>query len=288
MGGDFVRSNVMREELQPFFDKGILPEESDIVRWRIPGNESSPEPEAGEFVIFLPALERGLGFPSNLFFRRFLHFYHIKISDLGPFFFEHLSTFQAFCKSYLGCPPFFPLWLTLYPARTFNDEINGAKGPVQACGGIVFQLCDTAKFLNLKLPSRITGNWKKKWIYVRESITEDPCPIPMFTEERSEPCYLRSVRMSKGDSSVVAMMMKRIFFLKRQGLGTGHAFNCWVHRQISPLMGRAHPLWEYSGLTDPTRHSAEDWEPAEYKSFLAKLTDFPVVDPSALSSIAQR
>ena len=46
--------------------------------------ESAPSPRYFEFVAFTSQLERGLEFPTSKFLWRFLAFYAIKLSDLGP------------------------------------------------------------------------------------------------------------------------------------------------------------------------------------------------------------
>lgn len=46
----------------------------------------------------------------------------------------------------------------------------------------------------------------------------------------------------------------------------------WVMRQIQPLKARDRPMWVYSGLTDPTRSSAQELSASDLKARLKNLT----------------
>ena len=96
-------------------------------RWQIPSNETEPVANPGEYVVFLSFLERGLAFPSSLFFRRFLAYYCIKLSDLGPHSVQKIALFMAFCEGYLGCAPYFPLWLALFHGRASHEGGRRAR-----------------------------------------------------------------------------------------------------------------------------------------------------------------
>ena len=67
--------------------------------------------------------------------RHFLAYYAIKMSDLGPHNIEQLATFVAFCESYLGSPPYFLLWMTLFQGRLTWEK---TQGPILAAGGVTF------------------------------------------------------------------------------------------------------------------------------------------------------
>src|SRR4051812_12734664 len=108
------KSKCTRAQLASFEEAGIL----RARRWRIPAaREVTPDPREGEFICFASDLERGLGFPTSLFFRRFCAYYGIQPSDLGPHSTEKLAIFMAFCECYMGCHPYFPLWQELFHGR---------------------------------------------------------------------------------------------------------------------------------------------------------------------------
>ena len=115
----------------PYISQGIIPEARNN-RWRIPSNKEIPAPRLGEFFVFLSYLDRGLSFPTSHFLQRFLAFYNIKLTDLGPHNIQQISLFVAFCEFYLGCPPYFPLWLAIFHGRVTHES---ASGPMVAVGG---------------------------------------------------------------------------------------------------------------------------------------------------------
>jgi hypothetical protein len=115
--------------------------------------ETTSEPEAGEYVTFVSHLEHGFGIPFSLFFRCFCAFYRIKPSDLGPHSIQQIDVFVAFRESYLGCEPYFPLWLTLFPRH------HSGKGESKlVSGGIVFLLQQASNFFALGLPKKATAD----------------------------------------------------------------------------------------------------------------------------------
>jgi hypothetical protein len=107
------KSKVTEGVLSPFVMMGSI----TVKNYRIhKATEKVPAPQAGEYVTFISHLERGFVTPS-LFFRRFCVFYRIKPSDLGPHSIQQIAGFVALCERYLGCEPYFPLWLTLFQGR---------------------------------------------------------------------------------------------------------------------------------------------------------------------------
>jgi hypothetical protein len=65
--GAWSRSSTSEKHLHPFINGKVLPEKS-AGKWRIPAGEDQPQPEPGEFVVFLSFLERGLAFPTSEYF----------------------------------------------------------------------------------------------------------------------------------------------------------------------------------------------------------------------------
>ena len=57
------------------------------------------------FTVFL---ERGLGFPTLVFFWHVLDFYGLKVHELTPNSILHLACFVILCEGYFGCADFFP------------------------------------------------------------------------------------------------------------------------------------------------------------------------------------
>ena len=124
--GAWCASKCTAESLLPYISSGIIPE-LGATRWRIPGEETEPNPLPGEYVVFLCFLDRGLAFPSSLFFWRFLAYYRIMASDLGPHSIQQLALFVVVCEGFLGCA-----LTSLCGSRCSTDERamkEGRKAP---------------------------------------------------------------------------------------------------------------------------------------------------------------
>ena len=87
----WTKSKVTAASLAPFVTAQLL----TAGNYRVPGDEVIPTPRPGEYVTFISHLERGFGVPSSRFFRRFLRFYNIKNTDLGPHSIQMIAIFVA-------------------------------------------------------------------------------------------------------------------------------------------------------------------------------------------------
>lgn len=167
-------------------------EEAELLRagrWRIPADgEVTTDPREGEFIRFTIHLERGLGFSTSLFLRRFCAFYGIQPSDLGPHSIEQLAIFVAFYECYLGCRPYFPLWQDMFHGRISREE---SGGPMLAAGGLTFQLKSKASFFDLMLPAKAASEWKKSWFYITEATADGEVAIQTYSTDRPEPRRLQ-------------------------------------------------------------------------------------------------
>jgi hypothetical protein len=78
--------------------------------------------------------------------------------------------------------------------------------------------------------------------------------------------------LPKDQEEVVKGMRQAIQALKESGLTAANMYNCWLGRRLVPLRCRAHLMREYKGQNDCTRSSATEWDEAEYRKALAKVT----------------
>ena len=129
--GEWTKSKVSAATLEEWATAGALPNASSGA-WRAATGDEQPWTWQGEFVMFASFLDRGLAFPSSEFFRRFFAFYGIQVHDLTPNSILHLSCFVTLYKAFLGCPPFFPLWLQIFHGKLGN------KQALMPCGGLNF------------------------------------------------------------------------------------------------------------------------------------------------------
>jgi hypothetical protein len=263
--GSWTRSKVTAATVAPFVAARLL----SPGNYRIPENEEEPVPRPGEYVTFISHLERGFGTPSSLFFRRFLAFYNIKNTDLGPHSIQQLAIFVAFCESYLGCVPYFPLWLALFHGRATHE---GKNGPVQACGGITFQSQSNCGFFNIALPTRAAAKWREQWLYVKEATPAGELAMPQFTVARSEPRFLRVRKLPDGQMINVLAMLGAMVDLRDKGLKTINLYACWLGRRLVPLRWRTEPMWRYTGKDFPDRQLATALSEKDFQAALQNIS----------------
>ncbi|KAK1551519.1 hypothetical protein QYE76_000012 [Lolium multiflorum] len=262
------KSKVTKEALIPYVAAGIIPE-FKRERWRVPAaNEVEPLPRPGEFVLFLSFLDRGLALPTSDFFRQLLSFYNIKVSDLGPHSVQQIAQFVALCECYLACPPYFPLWVSIFLGRA--TRASKSDRSLVPNGGITFQVKSGENFIDMALPKKAQSHWRKFWFYALEYTP--PGGVPLVTPEPSVPRRLNVRSLPKDQEEVVKGMRQAIQALKDSGLTAANMYNCWLGRRLVPLRCRAHLMWEYKGQNDCTRSSATEWDEAEYRKALAKVT----------------
>ncbi|KAK1692934.1 hypothetical protein QYE76_009631 [Lolium multiflorum] len=264
------KSKVTRESLLPYVASGVIPE-FNRERWRVPpADEVEPSPRPGEFVIFSSFLDRGFALPTSDFLRQLLAFYSIKISDLGPHSVQQISLFVALCECYLGCPPYFPLWVSVFHGRATRAS-KGSEALIPN-GGITFQVKSGESFIDMALPKKAQSQWRRFWFYAKEYTPPGEVCIPQFSPEPSIPRRLNIRSLPREQEEVVKEMRQAIQALKDNGLTAVNVYNCWLGRRLIPLRCRAHPMWEYRGQNDCTRSTATEWDESEYRKALAKIT----------------
>ncbi|KAK1650279.1 hypothetical protein QYE76_068084 [Lolium multiflorum] len=263
------KSKVTRESLLPYVASGVIPEFKQE-RWRVPpANEVEPLTRPGEFVLFLSFLDRGFALPSSDFIRQLLAFYGINICDLGPHSVQQISLFVALCECYLGCPPYFPLWVSIFHGRA--TRANKSSEALIPNGGITFQVKSGESFIDMALPKK-ASQWRRFWFYAKEYTPPGEVCIPQFDPEPSVPRRLNVRSLPREQEEVVKGMRQAIQALKDNGLTAANMYNCWLGRRLIPLRCRAHPMWEYRGQNDCTRSTATEWDEGEYRKALAKIT----------------
>ena len=96
----------------------------NVIHWRVPGTESTPDPKEGEVIVFTDHMLRGFTPPGSKFFRDVLHFFQLHPQDIGPNSVSNICNFQVFCEVYLQQEP---------TVELFTD------GPSLELGGISIQ-----------------------------------------------------------------------------------------------------------------------------------------------------
>lgn len=78
---DWIGSAVDEEHMKHLTATGFLPAQ-EVIQWRIPGEEITPEPKDGEVVVFTDHSQRGFCPPGSKFFRDVLHFLKLHPQDI--------------------------------------------------------------------------------------------------------------------------------------------------------------------------------------------------------------
>ena len=194
-----------------------------------------------------------------------------------------ISFFVTLCEGFLGCPPYFPLWLALFHGRAQRKKPEDG-GELIASGGITFQLISgksaVDSYLKAELSGKAESTWRKKWFYYREVTPDGEIALPMFTMEPSRPRRLHVRRLPEAAESMVELMLGRLRELKDDGLKAVNVYSCWVGRHLPPLRARPRLMCDYTGQYDNARTFHESWSAEEYERIVTSLTkaDFVSLD----------
>src|SRR3954470_2039049 len=109
------------------------------------------------------------------------------------------------------------------------------------------------------LPKKVANEWKKSWFYVTESHPADEVALPMYSADRPEPRRLQVTKLPLDQRMVIDEMLQTIRNLKKKVLQTINLYNCWFGRRMVLLASRAHYMYEYTGMTDPTKSCHAEW-----------------------------
>ncbi|KAK1641869.1 hypothetical protein QYE76_059674 [Lolium multiflorum] len=210
-------------------------------------------------------LDRGFALPTSDFLRQLLAFYNIKISDLGPHSVQQIALFVALCECYLGWPPYFPLWVSIFHGRA--TRVSKSDQSLIPNGVITFQVKSGESFIDMALPKKAQSQWRQFWFYALEDTLGGRIP---GTEPRPRRLNVRS--LPRDQEEVVREMRLAVQALKDDGLTAANIYNCWLGRHLIPLRCRGHLMWEYRGQNDCTLSTATEWDEAEYRKALGKVT----------------
>ena len=169
-----------------------------------------------------------------------------------------ISCYVSYCEAFLGCPPNFPLWLSLYFGKALPAK-GEDSGDIQATGGVVFSACPDISdtFLPIELKKKVT-KWKESWFYLQNPTANVGVDLLPFSLERSHPRNLKALPRDE-DAEEVAELMKRGQLLRRQGLTAANLYTCWLSRRISPL-NIAHTCCVRTlGTTTPAATTPRTW-----------------------------
>jgi len=163
MAKEWKKSRCTTRSLNDLIEMGLL-HDQELGGWKVPEEESYPDPRAGEIVVFEDFFKRGFGVPVHPFLQGLLLYYEIRICNLHPNSILLVATFIHLCEAFVGIEPDFDLFRYL-----FYLGKKGAVGGSKIAGGVYLNLRDGMKnrYLSCTWNTSLT-EWYKRWFYVRE------------------------------------------------------------------------------------------------------------------------
>ena len=99
--GYWIRSTLVLDDLQDLAESGLIEHAS----WRLPEDESEPQPQEGECVLLATHVDHGFSLPPHPFFRAFLNFFGAQLHHFSPNTIKYLAAYDSLCENFLGCRP---------------------------------------------------------------------------------------------------------------------------------------------------------------------------------------
>ena len=245
-----VASWVTEQTLNEHVQVGVLAAK-DIIHWRAPGAETTPEPKEGEVIVFTDHMLQGFTLLGSKFFRDMLHFFKLHPQDIGPNSVSNICNFQVFCEVYLQQEPTVELFREFY---YLNRQTEFTDGPNLELGGISIQRRKEATFPAAALP-RHPKDWNQTWFYCQDTSPEGENPLPGYRENWISNRHALPEQIITEERAKYIPIFSKIRAVMANGLTGIDLVRCWVAWRIFPLRCRPGFMCEYTGdVEDPQRH----------------------------------
>lgn len=162
-------------QLEKLVRASLLPPKDEI-EWRAPEEETRPQPDQGEVIIFADHLSRGFRPSGSRFFCNVLQHYGVRPQDLAPNSILNLSNFQVFCKVYLQVEQKVNLFLEFFYC---NKQIECSNRPALECGGVTIQKHKDCIYPAMQLATHPKG-WQKTFFYCKNTSPAGQNRLPGF------------------------------------------------------------------------------------------------------------
>jgi hypothetical protein len=83
----------------------------------------------------------------------------------------------------LGCPPYFPLCVSIFHARA--ARVSNSDQSLIPNGGITFQVKPREAFIDMALSKKAKDQWRKYWFYIKEHVSKGDVPILQYSPKPS-------------------------------------------------------------------------------------------------------
>ena len=262
-----------------------------------PGREITPEPQAGERVVFVAHFERGFGLPVSTFLCEFLDFHHLQPHHLAANAVMTLSGFVTMCEGYLGVRPSLGLWKRLFHLRSHmagngimipNPKAGGPSAKADEpphveekvmtdCGGCIIYPNRTA--YPTPKPIQSCKEWQTTFFYVKSPANGPDCHnLPEFELPPPTAKYQWATKVGAGDVDLDEQV-KRMEKLVSDGLRAADLVAAWITLRVLPLQRRVHRMCDMGSRKDPTRITTHQLTQEEVRARVVELTDAPCPDP---------
>jgi Putative gypsy type transposon len=264
----FPKSDLRAERLRGLEKKGFLPARG-VSGARLPQDPRNPVPEDGEALVHAAFFERGLGLPLHPFVRGLLFHYGLQLHHLNPNGVLHLAFFITLCEAFLGIAPHWTLWRHLFRVA---PQKNKTTGEVEVVGGAMFQLKSSRSkvYFRLPLPSSNRG-WHGGWFFVKNNEGS----VPAFTGEPAAPLECWQWGADEREKKKLEPYLEAIGRLKQDGLRATHVIAEFMRRRVQPLKARGNLMWNYTGMSDPSRESEVELSGSEVEARVRTTLSLP-------------
>ena len=106
-------------------------------------------------------------------------------------------------------------------------------------------------------PKKASEDWPSEWFYIEDAPLPDPIRIGLPEFDNAPLKKRRSWRPRSSleeDDRDILYLMSRISFLAQSGLTMIEVMAICIMRGVQPLQYRGHPMWDFNGEDDATRH----------------------------------
>ena len=230
------------------------------VESRLPEGEVAPEPQPGEYVVFLAHFERGFGLPASPFFCDFLDTYDLQPHHLPANAIMMLSVFTTYAEAYLGICPFLDLWAKYFILRrqAIPNPDKKIKDLVDCGAATIIPRADSGFPIVKGLES--CRKWQRSFFYVKNREHSGDGPGSSNPDFINLPEFVigppREFRLWKKlpDNEEVNCMHDVLHVLNQKMTGDD-LLRCFIVRRVCPLQNRVHKMCHMAGNYDPTRTS---------------------------------
>src|SRR4051812_41701598 len=250
--GSWQGSSVTRREIEWLIRTRRIPAE---VSCRLPGSESSPVLNEGEYVIFMSHFARGFGLPLSDFAREILNYFGLQPHHLPANAIASLSAFISASEGYFNLWPSVHVWSKFFQIRSNvvpDKSLHPSEKYLTQCGAASITPRRNSEF------PRVAGlesckKWHRSFFYVKNTGKEDKIQLPAFSIARpSKKNWNYNPRKSHALAEAFEIRLKELI---RTGLHGEDLMTAFISSQICPFQLRSHKICYMSGPLYPNRVS---------------------------------